>query len=132
MALAQREGPVLGRLHLTERAIEERVGRTALVSIPRADARNLVVRRATVAERPLFFSVTGAALAVVGAIALLSLLQHPTGPLLIAAGLRRGWVLEIETARGARKLGFGKGVGELEVKAFLADAASAGVFIDRR
>ncbi len=139
----------LGRIRITDRAIEEVVDRTALVSIPRADVTRVVLRRGRVAERPVLFLVVGVAAAILGVYGLIDLMDSALrshvwfpraiamtaiaivgGPLLIVAALRRGYLLDIETRRATRRLGFGGGVEAERLPELVTGAAALGVVIE--
>jgi hypothetical protein len=143
-----------GRIRITARAIEEVVGRTPLVSIPRAEVRRIVLRRGVIAERPAILIALGVLVLVAAAPGVtgmlrgvwdhngsivISAMQYATilalgaGPLLIWAALRRGLVLEVEAARGTRKLGVGtdREVDIARLDDFVAAAARAGLTIER-
>jgi hypothetical protein len=140
----------LGRVRVTEHAIEEVVHRTTLVSVPRAGVRRVVLRRGVVAERPLFMVVVGAALTALGVYGVIEIVRGIEqggmifgsasaallialvgGPLLIATALRRGLVLEVSTERETRKLGFRCEADAAALDGFVTAAARGGVIVER-
>jgi hypothetical protein len=126
----------LGRIRITERSVDEVVDRTALVSIPRAEVERAVIRHGTVAERPGVLIALGSIATTLGLLGVTSLFRGGLmmrtqstllialvgGPLLIAAALRRGYRLDVETRRGVRRLGFGMAVDESQIAALVTAA----------
>ncbi len=133
-----------GRIVITDSTISEVEGRP-LVTVERAEIRRVRLVHGVIAERPVVFIAMGILCAVVGlaGIAMLArgyfsrisiglTLLLGGAPFMVMAGIRQGPVLQIETSRGTRKLGFGKRVQLAELPAFVADAKEqAGLAIER-
>ncbi len=135
----------LGAIEITDQWLREVEDRTRLVSIPRAEVRRVVLRHARVAERPVLSLVLGIGLSTLGAYGVVVTLFAQVrfveliggfiitllaGAWLIYSALRRGLILQVETGRGVRKLGFGGAIEPAALAAFVEAAAKAGLAIE--
>jgi hypothetical protein len=112
------------RIRITADAVQECEGTVSLVTIPRGEIRSVRLEHGVVSEHPMFLFVVAAACLAAGVIGIV-LLMSGEGfpktaalsiallipiPWIVAAALRRGPVLLVETKRGVRRLGFGRDV----------------------
>jgi hypothetical protein len=132
----------LQRVILTDDAIAE-FEQVALVKIPRGEVKRIRLLHGPVAEHPLFFivgAIVCAAAGIAGVAMLfdgrfwktgtLAALLLLASPVMLAAGVRHGPYLLVETKRGARKLGFGPRVPLDALPGFVASAREAGWTIE--
>ena len=129
----------LGRIRVTDQALEEREGNALLVQIPRDQIRGVQLRWGRTSEHPLLLWALAAvcfAVAIIGVVlivrgvgfpktAALSCALGVSIPWIVAAAVRQGPVLVVGTTRGTRRLGFGPGVSADRVPAFVEAARGA-------
>ena len=132
-----------GNVRITDDGIYELDAGRKVLHLPRESIESIRLRHGATSERPLLQLIFGLAILAIGLYPLegmfnwfvrggrmswwfaLILVNIPLGAWMIWAAVARGYFLSVQSARGARKVVFGRGASKEELDQFIEEANAA-------